>query len=131
MLTLQRTGILPLAVLALAGGALHSGAQEVPTPEGRWEGAILVPEEALQIEVTLTEGEDGEWSGVIKIPEQGREEIALRQVMVAGTAVTFRMPGVPAEATFRGTLSDDGRTISGSYAQGPARFDFSLTRQRS
>lgn len=110
-----------LLVLCLALPALAS-------PAGKWQGTIDLPGTKLGIDVDLVEGSSGAWSGDITIPAQGARDLALEKIAVAGTQVTFVISGVPGEPTFKGSLSDDGAKIAGTFTQGGASFPFALTR---
>jgi hypothetical protein len=112
---------------AVVGAPGPLGAQEDPTPVGHWEGAILVPGGELGIDVDLTV-EDGAWSGDISIPVQATQDFVLSEVAVEGSQVSFLMAGVPGDPTFKGILSEDGQTISGTFTQGGQSLDFRLTR---
>ncbi|MFC1791725.1 hypothetical protein ACFL0I_04590 [Gemmatimonadota bacterium] len=123
----------PLFFLALAGATSVLGAQEdpapvIPSPAGHWEGAIIVPGGELGIDVDLTLGEDGTWSGDISIPMQATEDFPLSEVFVEGAEVTFAMAGVPGEPTFKGTVSEDGLTMTGSFTQAGQAMEFRLAR---
>jgi hypothetical protein len=97
---------------------------------GHWEGAILVPGGELGMNVDLARDETGKWSGDISIPAQQAQDFALAEVSVEGKAVSFKMAGVPGEPTFKGTLSDDGDSITGSFIQGQATLEFRLARAK-
>jgi len=107
--------------------ALAAQEEESPTPAGHWEGAILVPGGELGIDVDLAVGESG-WQGDISIPVQATQDFGLSEVSVNGMEVSFLMAGVPGNPTFRGTMSDDGSTITGTFSQGGQNLDFRLTR---
>ena len=94
---------------------------------GRWEGAISVPGTELAITVTLTAGP--KWSGTIDIPAQGASAMPLGDVIVQGSAISFTLPGVPGEPAFKGTLSPDGTTISGTFTQAGQGIPFKLQRK--
>jgi hypothetical protein len=118
---------LPLLLLLSLPIVFPAGAQDAPDPAGNWEGAIITPNGDLGINVDLME-EDDVWSGDISIPAQGAQDLALVDVVVDGAKVGFKIPNVPGDPTFDGTLSDDGNVISGSYSQGGAVLEFKLTR---
>jgi hypothetical protein len=101
--------------------------QDIPAPDGHWEGAIEVPGSPLEINVDLTVDEEGVWTGDISIPAQMAQDVPLVNVKVDGKSVTFAME-VPGDPTFLGTLSEDGKTISGPFTQGGAELTFTLTR---
>lgn len=117
--------------LALFNGAPAAAqdvpAQDAPSPEGHWEGAIQVPGGELGVNVDLVY-EGGTWSGDISIPVQQTEDFPLSDIVVEGTRVGFAMAGVPGAPRFDGTISEDGQTISGSFVQGGQNLTFSLSR---
>ena len=63
-------------------------------------------------------GQDGGWKGDISIPLQGAKDLPLDKIAVAGTAVSFAIPGIPGDPAFKGTLSADGLKITGDFSQG-------------
>lgn len=97
-------------------------------PAGKWEGAIELPGTELAIDVDLAEGKDGAWTGDITIPAQGARDLALDKIAVKANEVTFVIPGVPGEPTFKGTVSEDGAKLSGTFTQGGASFPFTLKK---
>ena len=105
-------------------------AQEAPTPVGHWEGAITVPGGELGIDVDLKVDADA-WSGDISIPMQQTQDFTLSEVAVNGSQVSFLMAGVPGNPTFRGTMSEDGQTITGNFTQGGQSMPFHLSRSES
>jgi len=113
-----------VAVMILVSGGIL-GAQE-KTPTGHWEGSIHTPD-GIGINVDLNL-EDGTWVGDISIPAQMAQDVPLGDIVVDGSKVSFVMPGVPGDPTFDGSLSEDGKGISGTFSQGGASFEFSLTR---
>jgi hypothetical protein len=115
------------AVPMFAPAPVRAQEQGGPTPAGHWEGAILVPAGELGINVDLMPA-DGVWEGDISIPAQATEDFALSEVSVNGMEVSFLMAGVPGEPTFRGTLSEDGSSITGTFSQGGQNLEFKLTR---
>jgi hypothetical protein len=116
-----------VALLSTALTASPVEAQDAPDPSGHWEGAIEVPGSPLEINVDLTVDEEGVWTGDISIPAQMAQDVPLINVSVDGKSVTFAME-VPGDPTFVGTLSEDGKTISGTFTQGGAELEFTLTR---
>jgi hypothetical protein len=94
---------------------------------GYWKGAITLPSAELEVSLSFASG-DGGWSALLDIPTQGIRRMAMENVAVEGSSVTCRMPGVPGEPTFRGTLADDGNSIAGKFDQGGQSFPFSIAR---
>ena len=117
------------AIVLVAAAWLMAGAvvAEPPTIAGHWEGAISLPGTKLAINVDFA-AQDGGWKGDISIPLQGIKDWQLDKIAAAGAAVSFAMPGIPGDPTFKGRLSDDGGTIAGDFSQGGGTFPFELAR---
>lgn len=95
-------------------------------PRGHWTGAIDLPNQSLQVEVDLDKTPQG-WIGSASIPAQNASGIPLDAIAFANGKWTFRLKGGPGVPTFSGTLSQDGKTLSGDFTQGPGSFPFKLT----
>ena len=115
------TPLVPLLFLALQAPAASSP----EAPAGHWEGTIAVPAQTLEIQVDLATREH-KWQGAIAIPAQNVKALPLSGITVDGTAVSFGMPTVPGAPAFKGTLSNDHRTITGDFTQGGGSYPFSL-----
>jgi hypothetical protein len=116
-----------IIAVALIIGAVGAGAQSTPRASGHWEGAIQVPGQELKIEVDLAPAGD-QWEGTISIPAQTLTGFPLSSISVQADTVTFLMRNVPGEPTFKGTVSKDGKQLSGDFSQGGGTVPFSLTR---
>jgi CubicO group peptidase (beta-lactamase class C family) len=118
-----------LAALAVSGAALVL-AVPTPSPRGRWQGAIELPGQKLEVVVRIDAGEGGVWSGEIDIPAQGARNLPLSAFDVAAEgAVKFSIAGIPGDPTFQGTLSPDGgATLAGEFTQAGQRYPFRLAR---
>ena len=117
-----------LCLLTLGVATIPLDGQEATSPAGHWEGSILVPGAPIEINVDLMVDDEGVWTGDISIPAQMTEDFALSDVVVDGASVSFVMTGPAGDPTFTGTLSEDGKTISGPFTQGAAALEFTLTR---
>ena len=95
---------------------------------GHWDGAIQVPDNALGIQVDLVKNAKGEWMGTIDIPAQHLKGFPLSSVAVKGNAVSFLLKGPPGDPKFDGTVSADGKSLSGNFTQGGAALTFGLKR---
>jgi CubicO group peptidase (beta-lactamase class C family) len=111
-----------------AGTSVVAVAQPV-SPAGTWEGSVSVPGSELKIAVTLRQVRGAAWSGTIDIPAQGARDMPLGNVTVAGSDVSFALPAVPGSPTFKGTLSADGGSITGTFAQAGQTAPFKLQRR--
>ena len=111
-----------------AGTSVVAAAQPV-SPAGTWEGSVSVPGSELKIAVTLRQVSGAAWSGTIDIPAQGARDMPLGNVTVAGSDVSFALPVLPGSPTFKGTLSADGGSITGTFAQAGQTAPFRLQRR--
>lgn len=115
-----------LAFAALLLLALPASAAETSVA-GYWAGAITPPNQPLPIGVELIAPTSGSaWQGKIDIPAQGLRGFALTGIKVDGLAVEFALPGLPGDPHFSGTLSADGKSISGDFTQGANSLPFRL-----
>jgi len=111
------------AVFVSAGGGIAR--QAPPGPAGHWIGTLAAGP-GIDVEVDLAEKGPGVWHGTISIPTQGSKGIPLSELTVKGTAVSFAIKGGPGDPRFSGTLSADGKTISGTFSQGGGSLPLSL-----
>jgi hypothetical protein len=117
-----RTNCILFGVLLIAGAL---SAQD--GPRGHWTGNIDIPDHALAVEIDLDKTAKG-WVGSIAIPAQNASGMPLEAIAFANGKCTFRIKGAPGEPTFTGTLSADGKTLSGDFTQAGGSFPFSLSR---
>lgn len=110
-----------------AVGIAAVAAQAAKGPAGHWEGTLQVPGQELRIEVDLS-GVADKWEGTITIPAQNLTGFPLSAITVQGETVTFAMQGVPGDPRFKGTLSKDGKSLSGDFTQGGGTIPFALSR---
>ena len=103
--------------------------QETPSLSGHWEGTIDIPGMKMEVDIDFSQEADGSWKGDISIPVQKAKDLPLANISSEGNQVTFSISGVPGDPTFKGTLSEDGNTISGDFTQGGQTFPFTLTRE--
>jgi len=120
----RRTLLLAWTLTLAAHGS--AAAQATTGPGGHWEGSIQVPGQELAIQVDLATKEAQRWVGTITIPAQNLKAFPLSDITVTGNAVAFAMKGVPGDPRFTGTLSADGKSISGDFTQGGAALPFTL-----
>jgi len=122
----MKTALYRIGIGALwIAGALSVRAQD--GPRGHWSGSVEVPNQTLAMEVDLDKGPSG-WTGSISIPAQNVSGIPLDAITFTNGKCTFRLKGVPGDPTFTGTLSADGKTMTGDFTQGPATFPFKFSR---
>lgn len=119
---LNWTGIVGL----LIAPALHLCAQD--GPRGHWAGSVDIPDHALAMEMDLDKAAGGGWIGSLSIPAQNASGLPLDSITFANGKLTFHIKGGPGDPTFTGTLSADGKTMSGEFTQGPGSFPFKFSR---
>lgn len=96
---------------------------------GIWEGDIKISGTSLGFVVEFRPSDTVEWTGNIDIAVQGAEDVPLSNIVVDGGKVHFDMPGVPGAPYFEGSLSEDGRVISGDFHQGDSEWPFAMQRR--
>jgi hypothetical protein len=97
-------------------------------PSGHWEGMLQPPNMQVKVEIDLAKNGTGEFAGTFGQPAQGVKGLPLSTVAVESRSVRFVVKGGPQAATFQGTLSADGTSISGDVAQAGYSIPFTLTR---
>lgn len=116
---------------ATLAGALHQGAASLPviltrraaSPlSGVWEGPLAVGGQSIRLVFRV--GEDGR--AVMDSPDQGARGIAIDSPSLEDRLVRFAAPTMA--VAVEGRLSDDGRTIAGTFRQGGVELPLVLTR---
>ncbi len=116
-----------LAVVSLIAAAPFLAAQAAD-PSGHWEGAVQTPETPVAVEVDLAKDNQGQLIGTLANPAQNLKGLQLSNFAVDGKSIQFQVKGTPGERAFKGTLSSDGASMSGQYAQAGYLMSFALTR---
>lgn len=106
--TLKRTGKARVVVVAKSA--------ELPARfVGRWEGTLNTPAGSVRL-VFLLGNSDGAGRGTVDSPDQGTSGLVLSDIVVTGDSLSARLR--VAAAAFTGKLGEDGKTITGEWAQG-------------
>lgn len=95
--------------------------------KGHWSGSIEVPGNTIGVEVDLDKTAAG-WVGSIGFPSQGTSGLPLEAIALQSGKWTFRIKSIPGAPTFTGTISEDGKSMAGDFAQGQAVMPFKLVR---
>jgi hypothetical protein len=111
----------------VSGLALMAAVFAQEAARGHWTGTVEAPGQPLGMEVDLDKKAAG-WIGSISIPAQNVTGLPLDGINIADRKCTFRIKGGPGDPTFTGTLSENGKTMSGDFTQGPGTFPFKFTR---
>ena len=113
------------ALSALPGSALL--AQNIA---GTWQGTLKVngPNGSVDLRTVMkiSRAENESLKGVFYIIDQDPTPINTTSITLRGSAVKISITQM--NTTFEGTLSGDGKTISGKWAQGGAAFPLNLVR---
>ncbi|MBS0196891.1 MAG: serine hydrolase [Planctomycetes bacterium] len=117
------TTIQPAAVVS-APAPHSSAAPSVPTGPDHWNGAIELPGAKLNVKLEFTNNLDGTISGTVDIPDQNAKGLALKDIVINGSDLSFKIDGVPGDPTFKGVIK--GETVSGDFTQGGQKFPFKL-----
>jgi len=94
---------------------------------GHWSGSLDTPGGALAVEVDLDKTASG-WIGSISIPAQHASGIPLDAVTFNNGKASFHIKGGPGDPGFTGTLSADGKSLDGTFSQGPVSLTLKLAR---
>jgi hypothetical protein len=89
---------------------------------------VQIQDAMAAIEIDLATNAKGELAGTFGQPAQQVKGLPLSSVAVEGRGVTILFKGGQQPTTFKGTVSADGRTMSGDAAQGGYTIPFTLTR---
>jgi len=92
---------------------------------GHWEGSIDAQGNGLGFELDLFRTDTGDWGGTMNVPSQHLKGLRLLKIGVEGQAVRFF---ARRDQPFGGSLSADGRSISGDYSVEGFSLPFTLSR---
>ena len=121
--------------IALILGALAfiavAQAQDTKPFIGAWKGTLSIAGMDLEIGVNFTLDEAKKMQGTFDSITQGAFGIKLGNIEVKEKTVTFLIqdPNVPGEPTFKGTLDETGKKLSGEFAQSGYAGAFALEKQ--
>lgn len=94
---------------------------------GNWQGAIELPGTKLELSIHLQQ-ENGQWKGFLSIPVQRIKDMVLADLVIEGRDMKFKLPEVPANASFAGTFDEKAERIAGKFTQAGQIFPMNLTR---
>jgi len=95
-------------------------------PRGHWTGTMAIPNQPVDFQVDL-DNPGGHWVGSISIPSRKASGIPLESIVGTDNKWVFHIKGAPNLPTFSGTLSEDGKTMSGDFVAGDSPVPFTLT----
>ncbi len=104
-----RLGLLMLSGLFVGG----LSAQSKPSLAGDYAGILAG---TLHIKLHITTAPDGLLSGTLDSVDQGANGLPCADIRIDGNTLSFRVPVV--NGTWKGTVSADGTSLSGTWSQG-------------
>ena len=100
---------------------------QTPSAAGHWEGAIHAPFGNVAVAVDIA-SEDGVLRGRFSNPSEQINGLPFARVSIDGRSIELQLKMGSESQTFRGTLSSDGRTISGDFLISVFGVPFDLAR---
>lgn len=94
---------------------------------GNWGGAIEIPGTKLELSIHLQQ-EAGKWKGFLSIPVQKIKDMALADLLIEGKKMSFKLPEVPANASFTGNFDEKAARLEGKFSQAGQSFPMNLTK---
>lgn len=113
------------AALCLSSGRLAQA--ETAAPTGHFDGAIHAPFGDISVAIDLAV-ENGRLLGRFSNPSEQIHGLPFAAVVVDGSSIELKLKTGSEAQTFRGTLSADGRSISGKFLVSVYGVPFDLTR---
>ena len=116
-----------LAALTLVLLPARVALAQTPSAAGHWEGAIHAPFGNVAVAVDIA-AEDGILRGRFSNPSEQINGLPFARVTIDGPSVELQLKMGSEAQAFRGTLSPDGRTMSGDFLISVVGVPFDLTR---
>src|SRR6478735_7453711 len=87
------------------------------TISGNYKGVIIIPGNKLNVVVHIIE-DDRKLTGTIDIPDQNAMGLKLTEVKFNKGELTYLIPEVPGNCSFKGTWKAESDSLNGSFTQG-------------
>jgi uncharacterized protein (TIGR03435 family) len=105
-------------------------AQSAPANPARdiadtWQGTLHAGQD-LRTVVKISKADDGGFKAVFYSIDQGGDPLPVTKITLEGSTVKMSLTAIG--GTYEGKLSSDGKTITGTWTQGPAPLPLNLTR---
>ncbi|MGA7885305.1 MAG: alpha/beta fold hydrolase [Acidobacteriaceae bacterium] len=115
--------VVMLAVMAALGARTAWPQTSLP---GDWSGTLTVSGQQLHLALHLTPGENGAFQAKLDSIDQGAMGIPCSEVSVQGEAFSFAVPAIGGH--YAGRIGADGKSIAGTWSQGPLSLPLNWTR---
>jgi hypothetical protein len=128
----MKTIAVVLGLLTVAAFAAAAAQSIDPKPFiGAWKGTLSVAGMELEIGLNFTLDEAKKIQGTFDSISQGGFGIKLGNFEIKDKTITFMIDdaNVPGEPTFKGTLDETGKTLSGEFTQSGASGTFAVEKQ--
>jgi uncharacterized protein (TIGR03435 family) len=93
--------------------------------EGTWQGTLHAGQD-LRIVTKISKADAGGYSAILYSIDQGGQPLPFDKVAVDGSSITMTLKLIGGK--YEGKLSGDGKTIAGTWTQGPNPLPLPLTR---
>ncbi len=93
---------------------------------GLWAGSLNTGGALLRLVVHITANTGGGYHSTLDSIDQGALGIPVAATAIAGQTLTLRLPGI--DAQYVGTLSPDGKTLTGTWTQAGRPLPLALTK---
>ena len=90
-----------------------------------WQGTLHAGRD-LRTVVKISKADDGGYKAVFYSIDQGGDGLPVTKITLDGTTVKMTLTMIG--GTYEGKLSSDGKTITGTWSQGPNPLPLNLTR---
>jgi uncharacterized protein len=119
-----------LGVLAFAAVAAAQAPDTKPFL-GAWKGTLSIGGMDLEIGLNFTLDEAKKIQGTFDSITQGAFGLKLGGIEIKDKTVTFLIdnPNVPGDPTFKGSLDETGKKLSGEFSQGGYAGTFAVAKQ--
>jgi hypothetical protein len=129
-LLLSTSGWLIVAAIAMFGFAAQIQAQSPTANKGQdiadtWQGTLHAGKDLRNV-VKISKADDGGYKAVFYRIDQGGDGLPVTKITLDGTTVKMALTMIG--GTYEGKLSSDGKTITGTWSQGPNPLPLKLTR---
>ncbi len=119
-----------LGVLAIAAVAAAQAPDTKPFI-GAWKGTLSIAGMDLEIGINFTLDEAKKIQGTFDSITQGASGLQLGSIEIKDKTITFMIAdaNVPGDPTFKGTLDETGKKLSGEFSQGGYAGTFAVEKQ--